>query len=62
MKPGKTTQQMVEELFLRTFSRPPRPAELQDASGLIEKAVNRRHAVEDILWALLNSNEFLFNH
>lgn len=62
MKPGKTTQQVVEEMFLRTFSRPPRPAELQDATGLIEKASNRRNAVEDILWALLNSNEFLFNH
>lgn len=62
MKPGKTTQQVVEELFLRTFSRPPRSAESQDATGVIEKAANRRHAVEDILWALLNSNEFLFNH
>ena len=62
MKPGKTTEQVVEQMFLRTFSRPPRPAELQTATGLIEKAANRRHAIEDILWALLNSNEFLFNH
>ena len=62
MKPGKTAPQIVEEMFLRTFSRPPRPVELKDATELIEKAANRRHAVEDIMWALLNSNEFLFDH
>ena len=37
-------------------------AELQKATALIEKSANRREALEDILWALLNSNEFLFNH
>lgn len=61
-KPGKTTAQAVEELFLRTFSRPPRAAEMQDATELIDKAASRRHAIEDLLWALVNSNEFLFNH
>jgi hypothetical protein len=62
MKPGKTTRQTVEDMFLRTYSRPPRAAELQKATALIEQAANRREALEDVLWALLNSNEFLFNH
>jgi hypothetical protein len=62
MKPGKTTDEIVDETFLRTFSRPPRPAERQNATALIEKASNRRQAIEDLLWALLNANEFLFNH
>jgi hypothetical protein len=61
MNQGKT-QQVVETLFLRTFSRPPRPDESEKAIRLIDTAANRRHALEDMLWALLNSNEFLFNH
>jgi hypothetical protein len=62
MKPGRTTDEIIDETFLRTFSRQPRPAERQDAAALIEKSSNRRQAIEDLLWALLNANEFLFNH
>ena len=50
------------ELFLRTFSRLPRPTELSDATTRMEQAPNRRAAIEDLLWTLLNSKEFLFNH
>jgi hypothetical protein len=50
------------ELFLRTFSRSPRPEELSDALKRIEQSPNRRAAVEDLLWTLVNSKEFLFNH
>jgi Protein of unknown function (DUF1553)/Protein of unknown function (DUF1549) len=53
--------EIVEDLFLRTFSRPPRPDERQDAVAQIEKSPNRRAALEDLLWTLLNSKEFLFN-
>jgi hypothetical protein len=61
-KAEKPNGEIVEDLFLRTFSRQPRPDELQDAVDLIEKAPNRRVALEDLLWTLLNSKEFLFNH
>jgi len=63
-KPEKPLADVVEDLFLRTFSRLPRPAELQDAIAQIEneKTPNRRAALEDLLWTLLNSKEFLFNH
>lgn len=62
LKPGKTPEQTIDEIFLRTFSRPPRTAERQAAATLIDGAPNRRQAIEDLLWALLNANEFLFNH
>lgn len=62
MKPGKSSEEIVDEMFLRTVSRPPRTAERQKAAALIEGATNRRQAIEDLLWALLNANEFLFNH
>lgn len=63
-KPEKPNTDAVEDLFLRTFSRLPRPDELQDAIKQIEneKTANRRTVLEDLLWTLLNSKEFLFNH
>lgn len=60
--PDKPAADVVTELFLRTFSRPPRPEELAEAVSRFEKSTNRRAAVEDMLWTLLNSKEFLFNH
>jgi hypothetical protein len=59
-KSDKTSSEIVEELFLRTFSRRPSPAELQDAADLIESAEDKQATVEDLLWVLLNSKEFLF--
>jgi hypothetical protein len=63
-KPEKPNADVVEDLFLRTFSRLPQPDELQDAIKQIEneKDPNRRTVLEDLLWTLLNSKEFLFNH
>jgi hypothetical protein len=58
----KPAEDVITELFLRTFSRPPRPDELAEAVGRFENSDERRAAVEDLLWTLLNSKEFLFNH
>ncbi len=61
-KPEKPNSEVIEDLFLRTFSRRPRPEELQAATEQLEKSTNRRTTLEDLLWTLLNSKEFLFNH
>jgi PAS domain-containing protein len=52
----------VRELYLTTFSRPPSDAETAAAVALIESAESPQQGLEDVLWALLNSREFLFNH
>jgi hypothetical protein len=54
----------VAELYYRAFSRPPSPHELKVALAHVEKfeAKNRQAAYEDIVWALINTKEFLFNH
>ncbi len=61
-KPEKLAADVVEELFLRTFSRLPNSNELQDGIKLLDSGLDRRAVVEDLLWTLLNSKEFLFNH
>jgi len=52
----------VRDLYLATFSRPPSDSETAAAVGLIETAESPQQGLEDVLWALLNSREFLFNH
>ncbi len=57
----RTPAEIIEELYLATLSR--RPAD--DEGKLMLQAFaeqDRRSATEDVLWALLNSKEFLFNH
>ena len=58
-----TPEEIVRELYLATLSRLPTAAEASlmrqafDTPGL-----DRRAATQDVLWAILNSREFVFNH
>ena len=53
----------IRELYLLFYARPPTDAELANIRAYVaRKPDNRREAYEDVLWALLNSKEFLFNH
>jgi hypothetical protein len=52
---------VVEELYLRTFSRFPTDEERAIGAGVFaEPGASRRQAVADLLWALINSAEFVF--
>lgn len=53
-----TADQVVEELYLAAYGRRPHPEEIALISSQFGE--NRRRAAEDLLWALLNSPEFLF--
>ena len=59
---GSPDADIVTELFLATLSRPPLADEARSALEHVTKADNKRTAWEDIQWALLNTNEFLFRH
>lgn len=59
----RTKDEKVTELYHWVFARDPQPDELQIAIAHIDKhAENPQPAYEDLLWALINTKEFLFNH
>jgi hypothetical protein len=55
-------EQKLRGVYLQAYSRPPDPSELQTALNYVDKTQNKQQAYEDVLWALLNTKEFLFNH
>src|SRR5262249_20391132 len=63
--PGWTTQQKVEALFLTSLSRRPTPEEMEKFSSYVDRGGangDKKKALADVFWVLLNSPEFLFNH
>jgi hypothetical protein len=63
--PFFTDDQRLDTLFLSTLSRYPTDAEREQMLTTISSAASaaeRQLALGDVLWALLNSAEFTFNH
>jgi hypothetical protein len=62
-KSDRTPEQIVEELYLAAYSRRPDADELKIAlEAFTAKDATRQKATEDVVWALINSAEFVFNH
>jgi len=59
---GKSHSDIVTELYLAAFCRKPSPPELKAATDHIAKAADAQKGLEDVCWAILNTNEFLFQH
>lgn len=57
---GRPTTAMIDELYWTALSRPPSGEELAAAAAHVDSAGNRREQLEDLLWALTNSKEFMF--
>jgi len=63
--PFLTDTERIETLFLATLSRRPSPEisrQFEEYVATQSTAEGRRHALGNILWALLNSAEFAMNH
>lgn len=58
----KSLTDLASEIFLRVLSRPPRPEELKTAVDFLQAEPDRADACRSLLWSLLATNEFLFNH
>lgn len=73
-KAERPAEEKVRELYLAAFSREPGPQELKtavdyltapvvDAAGNpVEGQPSARDNFQDLIWALVNTKEFLFNH
>jgi hypothetical protein len=53
---------MVDALYLAALSRHPSPRELAQAGQYLEASPDSLQVLQDLFWALLNSNEFILNH
>jgi hypothetical protein len=64
LKEKRPIQQVVVECYLAAFSRAPTSAEAETAVDFINTPGERsiEEKLEDFCWAMLNSNEFLFQH
>ncbi len=62
LKDRKSAAEIIEEFYLATLSRPPRPEEAARAGRWLDEAPSLAEGGADLLWVLLNSREFLFNH
>jgi hypothetical protein len=61
-KDKRSDAEKIEELFLWAFGRRPSPEHLQIALAHCERhAADKRVAYQNILWALINTKEFVFN-
>ena len=66
-----TDDEKIAELYYVAFSRAPKEDELKMAVQYVnreieddkgeKKAVDKKQAFEDVVWALFNTKEFLFN-
>jgi hypothetical protein len=56
------TETIVNELYLAAFSRFPTEADKQPLVDYVAKAEDKKAALEDVFWGVLNSKEFIFNH
>ena len=58
----KSPGEIIEELYARCFSRKPLPAERAKLESLVAAEPDKKKALEDVFWSIMNSREFMFNH
>lgn len=56
---GRSSAELVDELFWSALSRGPNDDERRSCVVLLDKAKDRRLALEDVVWSLVNAKEFL---
>ncbi|MSR54606.1 MAG: DUF1553 domain-containing protein [Gemmataceae bacterium] len=58
----KSEIEILDALYLAALSRPATDSERVPALSHVAKGMDKRKAWEDVLWAIMNTREFLFRH
>lgn len=62
-KDTRPPEERIREVYLAAFAREPRPDELKTALAYLAEPGTAANAnFQDLIWALINTKEFLFNH
>ena len=62
LKDQRAFDEIVDELYLGSLSRFPTSDERIKTKYFVDAVENKTEAYQDLLWTLLNSREFMFNH
>jgi hypothetical protein len=60
LRSAQNDEDVVVELYLRALARQPSEGEISRCLKYVDQVNDRNEAFEDILWALVNSTEFLY--
>ena len=60
--PTKTLENLIEEAYLRTLSRYPDAEETEISVAFIQDSETPADGVQSLLWALVNTKEFILSH
>ena len=59
---GAPNARIIEDFYMAAFARPPSAAESAALDKIITAAPKREQAIQDMVWAIINSREFAENH
>ena len=62
LRSAAADREIVEEFYLAALSRFPTPEETRQLVGMIGTRPSRKQALEDLLWGVIASREFAYNH
>jgi hypothetical protein len=62
LKSGSSDAALVDELYYATLCRPATDDEQRKIAQFVAESPSKQETYEDLLWTLLNSTEFVFNH
>ncbi|MBI1320374.1 MAG: DUF1549 domain-containing protein [Candidatus Hydrogenedens sp.] len=56
------TNEAVRRMYLAAVARPPSEEEVAQVEQYVNESEDKKAALEDAFWSVLNSKEFIFNH
>ncbi len=62
LKANESDEAIIEDLYLAAFCRKPTAEEMTKTKKYLASQDDRGNGLEDILWAIMNTREFVFQH